>query len=33
VSVSDFQAGMQAVASGIMAQLATPAGRMALGGA
>jgi hypothetical protein len=33
VSVSDFQAGMQAVAAGIMAQLATPAGRMALGGA
>jgi tape measure domain-containing protein len=33
VSMGDFQAGMQALASGILAQLATPAGRMALGGA
>ena len=33
VSVGEFQAGMQALASGILAQLATPAGRMALGGA
>jgi hypothetical protein len=33
VSMADFQAGMQAVASGIMAQLRSPAGRIALGGA
>jgi len=33
VSVADFQAGMQAVAEGVMAQLFTPAGRMALRGA
>jgi hypothetical protein len=33
VSVQDFQAGMQALAAGIMGQLGTPAGRMALRGA
>jgi hypothetical protein len=33
VSMADFQAGMQAVAAEIMAQLTTPAGRMALRGA
>ena len=32
VSMSDFQAGMQAVAEGMMAQLFTPAGRLALRG-
>ena len=33
VSMADFQAGMQALAAGIMGQLGTPAGRMALRGA
>jgi hypothetical protein len=33
VSMADFQAGMQALASGILGQLGTPAGRMALRGA
>jgi hypothetical protein len=33
VSMQDFQAGMQALAAGILGQLATPAGRMALRGA
>jgi len=33
VSMQDFQAGMQALASGILGQLGTPAGRMALRGA
>ena len=33
VSVADFQAGMQALAAGIMGQLGSPAGRMALRGA
>jgi LysM repeat protein len=33
VSVQDFQAGMQALAAGILGQLGTPAGRMALRGA
>jgi len=33
VTMAEFQAGMQAVAFGIMAQLGTPAGRIALGGA
>ena len=33
VSMGDFQAGMQALAAGIMGQLGTPAGRMALRGA
>jgi hypothetical protein len=33
VSMADFEAGLQAVASGIMGQLRSPAGRMALRGA
>jgi hypothetical protein len=33
VSLADFEAGLQAVASGIMGQLRSPAGRMALRGA
>jgi hypothetical protein len=33
VSMDDFEAGMQALATGIMSQLGTPAGRMALRGA
>jgi tape measure domain-containing protein len=33
VSLADFKAGLQAVASGIMGQLRSPAGRMALRGA
>ena len=33
VSMADFQSGMQALAAGIMGQLGTPAGRMALRGA
>jgi tape measure domain-containing protein len=33
VSMQDFQAGMQALAAGILGQLGTPAGRMALRGA
>ena len=33
VSVADFEAGMQALAAGIMGQLRSPAGRMALRGA
>jgi hypothetical protein len=33
VSLADFEAGLQAVASGIMAQLRSPAGRMAMRGA
>jgi hypothetical protein len=33
VSMEDFQAGMQSLAAGILGQLGTPAGRMALRGA
>ena len=33
VSMQDFQAGMQSLAAGIMQQLGTPAGRIALRGA
>jgi hypothetical protein len=33
VSMADFQAGMQALAAGILGQLGTPAGRVALRGA
>jgi hypothetical protein len=33
ISMADFEAGMNAVAAGILAQLGSPAGRVALGGA
>ena len=33
VSMGDFEAGMQSLAAGILGQLGTPAGRMALRGA